>query len=533
MATVVFTVGLDQTGWTMKEMLGMPPLRTFTLAATLALLVFVPVASAGSIVNSAGKVTVTTDASRSETVFTEQVNPTSVRFRLSKPVNGGSTIDPPPTGCSADGSDGFRDFYLCTGVSEVEILLNDGNDGGYPWFAAPLTVNMTIRGGDGNDGLSGGDGNDTLDGGAGSDSLNPGKGNDTIIAGSGSDFLYGSLGNDVLDGGDGFDTAYYGDHPEAVTVDIDDVADDGSAGETDNVKSSVEDLIGGPANDKLTGSERSNTLDGSGGNDTLEGKGGTDLFRAGDGNDTILSRDGLQERVECGEGADDLISDTVDEHAGCETVNASASQVSDADGDGISAPADCNDKDASIKPGATDVPDDGIDQNCDGADAVNNDKDGDGFPKTSDCDDLNASVRPGAVEVPGNAADEDCDGLAAPTPVVTSTIDKSLAAFIGFTLVKRLAVLNVPAGGTVTVSCRGRGCPKLKKKSTTTTKAIRRLNLLKPFRGKKLRGGAKLELRITKPGFVGRVVRYTINAKAVPRTDTLCLLPGAKGATPC
>ncbi|MCA9566437.1 MAG: putative metal-binding motif-containing protein [Myxococcales bacterium] len=85
----------------------------------------------------------------------------------------------------------------------------------------------------------------------------------------------------------------------------------------------------------------------------------------------------------------------------------------DLDGDGLSPPADCNDMDPDIRPGLPERPYDGIDQDCDDV-TPDDDLDGDGYDGLEDCNDTAAGINPGMPEIYYDDIDNDCDPLNTP-----------------------------------------------------------------------------------------------------------------------
>jgi Ca2+-binding RTX toxin-like protein len=258
----------------------------------------------------------------------------------------GSTIAP-GAGCVTVNDNEVN--CAASGVVSARIQTRDMADS----VVNSTSLLTTMDGGAGPDSLTGGPGRDVLNGGGNDDLLKGGGGDDSFNGGHGNDTLDGGSGKDGMVGGTGNDTTTYLSRTTAVTVTLDGQANDGAAGERDNVQ--TENVKGGSGNDSLSGDSGPNrlsgtngaddlsgssgddimaggpgadTLNGGPGNDTIFGGAGADILRGLDENDTLFARDGAADiEIDCDGGlnsgtADSAQIDTVDPAPlGCESIS--------------------------------------------------------------------------------------------------------------------------------------------------------------------------------------------------------------------
>ena len=144
-----------------------------------------------------------------------------------------------------------------------------------------------------------------------------------------------------------------------MTITLDGVADDGEAGEGDNVGADVEGATGGAGQRQDRRQRPRRPPPAAAGNDTIIGGTAEDRLEGNEGDDTIDSRDGRYDSIDCGPGNDTLLADPGDGAENCEIAP-------DRDGDGTLNEADCAPDNAAIHPGAGEIVGNAVDEDCKG-----------------------------------------------------------------------------------------------------------------------------------------------------------------------
>jgi hypothetical protein len=140
-----------------------------------------------------------------------------------------------------------------------------------------------------------------------------------------------------------------------------------------------------------------------------------------------------------------------------------------------------------------------------------------------------AAVPPSAVTPPAGVVDPPALPPRAATKL-TPGISWFFKAKRRFTTVRTLAVTEVAARASVRVRCKGKGC---RFKTRTAKVTAGRASLARLFRGARLRPGAIIEVSVTHPALIGKLIRFKVRKGRVPTVAVLCLPVGSTVPTVC
>lgn len=183
----------------------------------------------------------------------------------------------------------------------------------------------------------------------------------------------------------------------------------------------------------------------------------------------------------------------------------------DDDGDGYLKSDDCNDANSAVHPDAEDVPDDGIDQNCDGVDA-HRDRDGDGVPDYRDL----------CPDHPTQGIDANGDGC--PDPHQLALVARVLLAVRGDGLHVASMEVRATNGAKVTLKCHGHAC------KTTVTKATKKQLQFRTRFDSEIPGGTVVTVSAQKNQSIGIEKSYRLSMHGVRLLHERCTMPSPSAA---
>ena len=94
------------------------------------------------------------------------------------------------------------------------------------------------------------------------------------------------------------------------------------------------------------------------------------------------------------------------------------------------------------------------------------------------------------------------------------------------TVNRTLTARDLPNGTRVELRCSGPGCPF--RRVVRRVRGGRPVKLHGAFGDRALGRGARVEVRLSRAGRIGRVLRFRIGAPGTPSVDFKCLPPGGR-----
>jgi hypothetical protein len=115
---------------------------------------------------------------------------------------------------------------------------------------------------------------------------------------------------------------------------------------------------------------------------------------------------------------------------------------------------------------------------------------------------------------------------------MTSMVSARFVPLSSDTGITEFKVVNVPVGATLLMTCSGERCP-FARRILTHRGPSSSVDLARDLDRRALKPGTVLELRISKPGWTGRLFRWQMQSGKRPSSTVLCLPPGGTKPTAC